>query len=89
MPKHSREYGGNRPPPHGPTGGSDVGGVSRSTSGVDNRGSRLGNLGGSSGGYKGNKSPPGSGGGLGGVGGNTPPQGPNPGIGGASGSRRP
>ena len=86
---HARAHGGNHPPPYGPTSGKDVGGVSRSVSGVDNRGSRLGTLGAGSSGNKGNVSPPGLGGGMGGTSGNTPPPGPNPGIGGASGSRRP
>ena len=77
------------PPPHGPSSGKDVGGVSRSTSGVDNRGSRLGTLGAGSSGYGGNTKPSGPSPGIGGTSGNTPPPGPNPGIGGASGRRRP
>lgn len=63
--KHSREYGGNRLPPHGSASGKDVGGVSRSTNSVATTGSR--------GRYYGNSPPPGSNPGIGGTSGNKQP----------------
>ena len=58
---HPRSHGGNVPPPHGPTGGKDVGGVSRNTSSVPATVS------------KSNVLPPGPNPGLGGINGNKKP----------------